>query len=136
MTHDEIAAEVKRIYEGFVWESMNGVVCSIPGEGLVGEQGIDTPPHRTWCRSCQKRYRGFRALVEKLDALRTPPERPTWQKIETLPGCSEGDCQPVLVWSRSLSQVLMCDEPPSAEGIARFNMTHWQPLPTPPSEDA
>lgn len=56
-----------KVYRGFELESMNGVVCSIPDEGL------DTRPHRMWCAGCQARYRELRQIGIDLDALLLVP---------------------------------------------------------------
>lgn len=66
----ELAEKAERIYRGFVRESLNGVVCSIPDEGL------ETKPHRVWCRRCQQRYRDLQSLGEELRALAALPATP------------------------------------------------------------
>ncbi len=58
-------ARLRRIWDGFVLESLNGGVCSIP------DTGLNTSPHRTWCLRCQRRYMELKALVEMLDSPRT-----------------------------------------------------------------
>jgi hypothetical protein len=59
-------ARLRRVWEGFVSESQNGVVCSIP------DTGLNTPAHRTWCLRCQRRYMELKALVEMLGSHETP----------------------------------------------------------------
>lgn len=66
----KLAAEAKRIYDGFRLESLNGVVCSIPDEGL------DAKTHRFWCARCRQRYRDLKALAESLAALAAVPDAP------------------------------------------------------------
>lgn len=56
------AAKFRAVYDGFVGESSNGVICSIPDEGL------NTPPHRTWCARCKSRWIKFRSLVMLLES--------------------------------------------------------------------
>lgn len=60
---DHLARKAASVFEGFRIESLNGVVCSIPDEGL------DLKPHRTWCAACQARWRSLETLVKDLDAL-------------------------------------------------------------------
>jgi hypothetical protein len=57
---------LRRVWDGFVRESMNGVVCSIP------DTGLNTLPHRTWCLRCQRRYMELKALVEMLESRQAP----------------------------------------------------------------
>jgi hypothetical protein len=62
----QLEQEKAAIYQGFVRESLNGVVCSIP------DTGLDTPPHRTWCARCQKRYRRLAGLADRAPRVSSP----------------------------------------------------------------
>jgi hypothetical protein len=66
-----VGARLRRLYEGFWLESLNGVVCSIP------ETGLNTSPHRTWCVNCQRRWMELKALADMFDRpqpISAPPE--------------------------------------------------------------
>lgn len=67
--HPWFGARLRRVYDGFVRESMNGVVCSIP------DTGLNTPPNRTWCVNCQGRYMELKAIVEMLEPSPPPASR-------------------------------------------------------------
>ena len=79
-----LAEEAERIYEGFVSESLNGVVCSIPDEGL------EARPHRMWCARCQQRYRDLAELADALRALAAAQGTPQCQACGAKAG---DDCQ-------------------------------------------
>ncbi len=48
--------EARSIFRAFEDVSLNGVICSIPDEGL------DMRPHRVWCARCQKLWKRVHAL--------------------------------------------------------------------------
>lgn len=54
---DRLRQEAKSIYDGFASVALNGVICSIPDEGL------HISPHRTWCARCQKLWKRLYALT-------------------------------------------------------------------------
>lgn len=72
-------ARLRRVFEGFERESLNGVVCSIP------DSGLNTPPHRTWCVRCQARYMELKALVEMLESTGKPEPRGEVVKTQLCP---------------------------------------------------
>jgi hypothetical protein len=55
------------VIRGFRDESLNGVVCSIPDEGIT------TKPHRTWCQRCKNLYLELIAIAAAIRAAREAP---------------------------------------------------------------